>query len=161
MVRATRPGSPMPYRLFHDLFPAIAERETLTLIVPPGSHRGRAARVGVPEVRIDPLADRAGSPEPRVEHDTPASVHPPRGSPDRAIRDLQRWGLDRVVAWTRTATRRRHGSSGSGAAGREGMLGPDRGASPCGSGHASQITTFRLPPLGARVKLASWRAASP
>lgn len=27
----------MPYRLFHDFFPAIAERETRTLIVPPGS----------------------------------------------------------------------------------------------------------------------------
>jgi hypothetical protein len=33
----------MPYRLFHDLFPAVAERETRTLTILPGSNTGLPA----------------------------------------------------------------------------------------------------------------------
>ncbi|MGE0229712.1 MAG: hypothetical protein AB7U23_14505 [Dehalococcoidia bacterium] len=40
----------MPFRLFHDFFPAIAERETRTLIVPPGSTKAAlpVGEYGVP-----------------------------------------------------------------------------------------------------------------
>jgi hypothetical protein len=36
-------GKEMPFRLFHDLFPDVAERETRTLTVLPGSHHGLPA----------------------------------------------------------------------------------------------------------------------
>lgn len=41
----------MPYRQFHDFFPDVAERETRTLIVPPGSTKA-ALPVGEYAARI-------------------------------------------------------------------------------------------------------------